>query len=198
VYTSTGLDTTAATEGFITSVGAGADQHDGKLRTDTTKPCTDLGRSARYRLTDPKTASNYVDVNGDLLTCFFADSTTTIGQAITYGGSTPLFTQDIYNSPRFFLVPVFDADPPGSQPYPIKRFVAGFITDQESTANKGNMSSLDGSPQGGLYLAWKAGKPTLGALGVVFFPTSTLPPPPDGGPLADYFGSGPKKIVLEN
>lgn len=197
VYTSTGLDTTAATEGFITSVGLGSDQRTGKLIADTSDPCTALGRNDRYPLTDSKTG-NHVDVNGDLMTCFFTDPTTTIAQAITYGGTAPLFTQDIWKSPRFFLVPVFDTDPPGSKPYPIKRFVAGFITDQQSTANKGNMASLSGSAQGGLYLSWKGGKPTLGALSVVFFPTSTLPDPPDGGPLGDYIGSGPKKIVLEN
>jgi hypothetical protein len=33
---------------------------------------------------------------------------------------------------------------------------------------------------------------------VVFFPTSTLPDPPDGGPLVDYFGSGPKVATLLN
>jgi Flp pilus assembly protein TadG len=197
VYTSTGLDTTAATEGFITEVGNGADHHDGKLIADTSQACTDLGRDDRYPLTDPKTG-NTIDVNGDLLTCFFADPTTTINQAVTYSGSKPIFTQDIWNSPRFFLVPVFDTDPPGSKPYPIKRFVAGFITDQPSTASQDNMDTLSGSAQNGLFLSWKAGKPSLGALSVVFFPTSTLPDPPDGGPLVDYFGSGPKVAVLLN
>jgi Flp pilus assembly protein TadG len=197
VDTSTGLDTTAATEGFITSVGSGSDQHDGKLKANTSKACTDLGRDDSYPLTDPKTG-NTVNLNGDLLTCFFANSGTTINQAITYSGSSPLFTQDIWSSPRFFLVPVFDTDPPGAKPYPIKRFVAGFITDQPSTASRSNMGTLSGSAQNGLFLSWKAGKPTLGALSVVFFPTSTLPDPPDGGPLVDYFGSGPKVATLLN
>jgi hypothetical protein len=192
VYTSTGLDTGAATNGFLTGIGT----QDGKLRASTSKACTDLGRNDHYDMTDPKTG-NTIDVNGDLLTCYFTDPSTTIAQAIGHTGTNALFTQDIWTSPRFFLVPVFDNDPPGSKPYPIKRFVAGFIADQPTGATRSNMLENPGNTYG-LFLSWKGGKPSLGAIRVIFFPLSTLPPPPDGGPLTDYLGEGPKVITLTN
>lgn len=198
VYTSTGLDTTAATDGMLTSIGSGADQHEGKLAAaDTSKACTDLGRNTSYPITDPKTG-NHVDVNGDLLTCFFKDTTTTVAQLIGYTGTDALVTQDIWNSPRFFLVPVFSTDPPGSKPYPIETFVAGFITDQPTGATKGNMYENTTQTDNGLVVAWKGGKPSLGAIRVIFFPLNALPNPPDGGPVTDYFGTGKKIITLTN
>jgi hypothetical protein len=192
VYTSTGLDTGAATDGFLTGIGG----QDGKLRAPTSKACTDLGRDDHYNITDPKTG-NTIDVNGDLLTCFFSDPSTTIAQAIGHTGTDALFTQDIWSSPRFFLVPVFDSDPPGSKPYPIRRFVAGFIADQPTGATRSNMLENAGSTNG-LFLSWKGGKPSLGAIRVIFFPLSTLPPPREGGPLTDYLGDGPKVVTLIN
>jgi hypothetical protein len=197
VYTSTGLDTGAATEGFITSVGSGADQKDGKLVADTSKACTDLGRDTRYPIIDDKTG-NSVSLNGDLLTCFFKDNTTTVAQLIGYTGTDALVTQDIWKSPRFFLVPVFSTDPPGSKPYPIETFVAGFVTDQPTGATKANMYENTDQTDNGLVVTWKGGKPSVGAIRVVFFPLGALPNPPDGGTVVDYFGTGKKIITLTN
>jgi hypothetical protein len=197
VYTSTGLDTTAATEGMLTSVGTGSDKRTGKLVADTSKACTDLGRNARYPITDDKTGKS-LSLNGDLLTCFFKDTTTTVAQLTAYTGTDALLTQDIWNSPRFFLVPVFDTDPPGSKPYPIETFVGGFLTDQPTGATKANMYENTTQTQNGLVVTWKGGNPSLGAIRVVFFPLNALPNPPDGGPVVDYFGTGKKIITLTN
>lgn len=192
VNTSTGLDTGAASEGFLTGVGPVSN---GKLRADTSPACTALGRPTRYH---GNISGKDLNVNDDLLTCFFVDSSTTIAQAIAYNGTGSLFTQDIWKSPRFSLIPVFTADPPGSKTYPILKFVAGFICDQPTGATKANMFEDNTQTDHGLVVTWAGSNPKLGAIRMIFFPLEALPPPPDGGVLVDYFGTGKKVPTLIN
>jgi hypothetical protein len=195
VSTSPGLDTGAATDGFLTGVGSGPGSATGKLDADTSQACQDLGRPTRYA---GNIAGKNLNVNDDLLTCFFKDPNTTIAQAIAYNGNDSLFTQDIWNSPRFSLVPVFTSDPNGNKIFPIQKFVAGFIADQPTGASRQYNQEVNLQTDHGLVVTWSGSKPKLGAIRMIFFPLDALPPPPDGGSLSEYFGDGKKIITLVN
>ena len=180
VQTVTGLKAGPAYDGYL---GTG-----GKLITDTSPACTALGRSTRLTLTTGE------QVNNDLLSCFLANDSLHLSDAVGYSGDDSLFTQDIWDSPRMVIVPLIDHDPNGTKWMPIKTFVPGFITDQPSGASR--LAPLEGSQtQNGLVTQ---NPKKLRAIRIFFFSMYALPPPPDGTPLQDYLGTGKKIITLVN
>ena len=106
--------------------------------------------------------------------------------------ATEALSSDIYNSPRFFWVPVLDTDPStGKKSWPIIGFRPGFISDQSLTATHnapGTISPLDGL---------SADSSGIREVKVILFDEKALPEfAPTVGGEADYTGSGPKALVL--
>ena len=153
----------------------------GRLITDTSPACTALGRPLGGRCAPVR------QVNDDLLSCFLKNNTpASSATRSATRGTDPLFTQDIWKSPRFVLVPVLDHDPNGTKWMPIIDFVPGFICDQPSGASK--QAPLPGTQTENGLVTQNPQK--LRAIRVFFFDMDALPPPPDGTPLQDYFGIG--------
>jgi hypothetical protein len=151
---------------------------------DTTAPCLSRGRPTRGPWGE----------NADVLSCFLKNDTLKLSDAVGYTGTDPLFTQDIYSSPRFAVVPILDHDPTGNKWMPIVTFVPAFITDQPTGASRSNML-VTGATDNGLVIQ---NPQKLRAIRMFFFSMDALPPPPDGTPLQDYFGTGPKVITMSN
>lgn len=156
----------------------------GRLRMDTSSLCQGQGRPVR----------GTYDENADILSCFLKNDTLKLSDTIYYTGTDGLFVQSIWNSPRLVVVPLLDHDPSGTKWMPIVRFVPGFITDQPTGASRGN-PLVTGATDNGLVVE---NPKKLRAVRIFFFSFAALPPPPDGGALMDYTGSGKKVITLVN
>jgi Flp pilus assembly protein TadG len=173
----TGLKAQPAYDGYLKNPG-------GKLLVDTSPACTAAGRPTRGPYNE----------NSDVLSCFLANNTLKLSDAVGYSGSQPLFTQDIWESPRLLIVPKVQTDPNGTKWMPIVDFVPAFITDQPTGASK-QYPLVTGSTDNGLVVEHPN---KLRAIRVFFFDMDALPTPPDGTPLQDYFGSGPKVVTMVN
>jgi Flp pilus assembly protein TadG len=177
VQSVTGLKAKPAYDGYLAD-------GDGRLRVDTSDICQDLGRPTR----GPH------DENSDVLSCFLADNSLKLSDAVSYSGNDPLFTQEIWASPRFLIVPKIEFDPTGTKWMPIIDFVPAFITDQPTGASK-QVPLVTGATDNGLVVE---NPEKLRAIRVFFFDMDALPPPPDGSTLQDYFGVGRKLITMVN
>ncbi len=151
---------------------------------DTGSACTAVGRPTRGSLGE----------NSDVLSCFLKNNTLKLSDTVGYNGTDPLFTPDIWNSPRLAIVPILDHDPNGTKWMPIVGFAAGFITDQPTGASRQN-PIVTGATDNGLVVE---NPQKLRAIRMFFFSMAALPDPPDGTKLQDYFGTGPKVITLSN
>ena len=180
LQTVTGLKATDAYDGYL--------DNGGKLIKDTSPACTALGRPVRSTLTTGE------QVNDDLLSCFLKNDTLHLSDSIGYNGADSIFTQDIWKSPRFVIVPLLDHDPNGTKWMPIVSFVPGFICDQPSGASR--LAPLPGTQTENGLVTQHPHK--LRAIRVFFFDMDALPPPPDGVLLQDYFGSGKSVVSLVN
>jgi hypothetical protein len=197
LQTTTGLESGPASDGYLGTTNSDATA---RLRSDTSSVCQD---KAHQPARDAGVVSGKnLNVNADLLSCFLANDTLHLSDTLNVAtGATPMFIPEIWNSPRFVLVPVLQSDPQGTKWAPIVRFVPGFITDQPTGASRTNNiqnPDTNGNYDNGLIVTWSGSHPKLGAIQLFFFDIDALPPPPDGGPLIDYIGAGPAKIVLEN
>ena len=179
VQSVTGLKAKPAYDGYLENPG-------GRLLVDTSATCQALGRPARGPYNE----------NSDVLSCFLEDRPVPLklSDAVGYHGSDPLFTQEIWESPRFLIVPKIQVDPSGTKWMPIIDFVPAFITDQPTGASK-QSPLVTGLTDNGLVVE---NPEKLRAIRVFFFSMDALPDPPDGTPLQDYFGAGPKIITMVN
>ncbi|MGH3348229.1 MAG: TadE/TadG family type IV pilus assembly protein [Nocardioides sp.] len=175
----TGLKANPAFDGYLKNPG-------GKLLTDTSDTCQALGRPARGPHNE----------NSDVLSCFLEDRPVPLklSDAVGYTGIDPLFTQEIWESPRFMIVPKIQVDPSGTKWMPIIDFTPAFITDQPTGASK-QYPLVTGATDNGLVVEHPN---KLRAIRVFFFSMNALPAPADGGELQDYFGAGPKIITMVN
>ena len=178
VQSVTGLKAKPAYDGYLADGG--------RLRVPTSDTCQALGRPAR----------GPYDENSDVLSCFLEDRPVPLklADAVGYHGTDPLFTQEIWESPRFLIVPKIQVDPSGTKWMPIIDFVPAFITDQPTGASK-QLPLVTGATDNGLVVE---NPQKLRAIRVFFFSMDSLPDPPDGTPLQDYFGAGPKIITMVN
>lgn len=183
VQTVTGLKAKPAYDGYLQAPG-------GKLRQDTSDTCQDGPQNRPARVT----MSLGQQVNDDRLSCFLKNDTLRLSDTTSYSGNSSLFVPEIWESPRFTLVPILDHDPSGKKWMPIVRFVPGFITD-EVTGSRRNAPIDSGQTENGLVLQHPD---KLRAIRVFFFDFDTLPNPPDGTALQDYIGVGKKIITLVN
>lgn len=177
VQSVTGLKANPAYDGYLK-------QPNGKLLVDTSAACQTVGRPMRGPYNE----------NSDVLSCFLKNDTLHLSDTIYYHGTDALFTQDIWKSPRFLLVPILDHDPNGTKWMPIKGFVAGFITDQPTGASR-TIPLVTGATDNGLVVQ---NPNKLRAIRIFFFSMDALPSPPDGTTLQDYMGAGRKVITLVN
>ncbi len=173
----TGLKAAPAYDGYLKNPN-------GKLLVDTSATCQSLGRPARGPYNE----------NSDVLSCFLKNNTLKLSDAVGYHGTDPLFTQDIWKSPRMLIVPKIQADPSGTKWMPIVDFVPAFITDQPTGASR-QVPIVTGATDNGLVVEHPQ---KLRAIRVFFFSFNALPTPPDGTPLQDYLGAGPKIITMVN
>ncbi len=174
----TGLKAAPAYDGYLKNP-------DGKLMTsDTSATCQALGRPAQGPYNE----------NSDVLSCFLVNNTLKLSDAVGYNGADPLFTQEIWASPRLLIVPKIQVDPSGTKWMPIIDFVPAFITDQPTGASK-QVPLVTGATDNGLVVE---NPQKLRAIRVFFFDFDALPDPADGTPLQDYFGAGPKVITMVN
>jgi Flp pilus assembly protein TadG len=178
VQSVTGLKAKPAYDGYL--------EDGGRLRVDTSDTCRALGRPTR----------GPYDENSDVLSCFLEDRPVPLklSDAIAYNGTDPLFTQEIWESPRFLIVPKIQVDPNGTKWMPIIDFVPAFITDQPTGASK-QYPLVTGATDNGLVVE---NPKKLRAIRVFFFDMDALPDPPDGAELQDYFGAGPKVVTMVN
>lgn len=181
----------------LTGLGAG-DAYDGylsnphgRLLQDSSSLCRGLpqSRSARLML------STGESINNDTLSCFLVNDTLHLSDLISVPtGATPKLDQSIWKSPRFMQVPILQHDPNGHKWMPIVRFVPAFITD-EVTGSSRSAPLFSGATENGFVMQ---NPHKLRAMRVFFFDPDAMPPPPDGGALNNYTGSGPKIPVLTN
>lgn len=183
VYTETGLKIAQTNDGLVTGKGGVP----GRLDTDSVHGCSRNGDNERTAAT-----ISGIHVNDDVLSCFITNGVSI--QALVDGGSTArgALSADIFDSPRFFWVPVLVTDPStGRKSWPIVGFRPGFITDQSLSATRdapGTISDLNGLV---------TGPSGIREVHVVLFDEAALPTvvPARGGE-TDYEGSGPRVIVL--
>jgi hypothetical protein len=188
--TQPGLRSNAATDGLVRGP---TDTVHGRLDKDTSPACTAVGRGTRADSgINKRSGSTHVMINDDLLTCFFKEPGTTISQATdpNYAGP-PLFTKDIYDSPRFAYVPIFQFDPSGSKTMPIADLRPVFLTDQPSGASRATNFTGDQTNNG---LVVKSN--SIRAIKVIMFNPNTLPVPRESAQVTDYTGTGPRVIRM--
>lgn len=183
VATEPGLKIAETNQGLVSGKGG----YSGRLDTDSTSNCSRSNNSARTVATVQS-----IHVNDDLLTCFITNGASI--QNLVAGDSvgTQALSSAIYNSPRFFWVPVLKTDPTtGNKWWPIIDFRPGFITDQSLTATHAAPGSI--SPLNGLV----ADASGISEVKVILFDAKALPEfAPTVGGEADYTGTGPKALVL--
>jgi hypothetical protein len=195
-----GLLPDPATSGLISGPSAGIN---GKLNAPTSTADTGAGGNSIGCAPDGSEAERSVQVGGtdyqlnnDILTCFFtqdmAAQGTTIGELSQPEYAGPQLSSDIYESPRFFWMPVLK-EPPASgefvpNHYSIIDFRPAFITDQPSSASKGN-------PQVGADNGVTVADDSIQSLHLVLLSKDALPAANDA-PTIDYLGTGPRVVRL--
>jgi hypothetical protein len=183
--TDTGLPALAATAGMIKGVGSTP----GRLTTKATKSgCSPNGGSNNRTVTIQGTYS----INDDVLSCYLTGgaSLATIASS-SYNGDAVL-DQSIYDSPRFFFVPVLHVEPGngGSQRYSIVDFRPAFLTDEVVAG-----SSVNGSHTATADNGVTIEQNQIKTMKVIFFNSHALPDR-TGGAVTAYFGVGPKIIRM--
>ena len=126
-----GLAPNDATAGLVT----GADGHPGSLTTANTDRETATPTAVRNERTVNIPSNPTFHLNDDTLSCFLLDNTMSLQELVDpdYAESDPpLLDRRIFDSPRFFYVPVFAIQPEfgGSNRYSIIDFRPAFITDE--------------------------------------------------------------------
>lgn len=183
--TDTGLPALAATAGMITGVGSTP----GRLTTKATKSgCSPNGGSNNRTVSIQGSYS----INNDVLSCYLTDgaSLATIADK-NYNGDAVL-DSSIYDSPRFFFVPVLHVEPGngGSQRYSIVDFRPAFLTD-EAVASSSVKGSNTATADNGVTIEQNQIK----TMKVVFFNAHALPSRTGGG-VTGYYGTGPRIIRM--
>jgi hypothetical protein len=186
IETDTGLTANFATTGLVTGTAAFPDGRLANRPTSSTAngPC-DPGKSGSTRSVLGK------NINNDTLSCFLKDPTmqlSTIASASYSEG--PVLDPAIFSSPRFCYVPVVNRDPTNgaSEKYSITDVRPCFITGETTASSYNAQDFRDGSDNGVTVTGTK-----VTTIHVVFFNVKALPLV---GPIGDYFGTGPKGVVL--
>jgi len=180
VDTKPGMVANAAQAGFLTGLSGTPGRLSHRTGSST---CATPGSD------NPTTVSGIL-INNDTLSCYLTDDTTNIGtiSSADYDGA-PVLSPEIYNSPRFLIVPVLGRQPTngGSNKYQIVGFRPAFVTNQANSATRtspplaGNGLTLD--------------KGSIESVQVVFINAKALSPL-DSGDVTEYAGTGPRVLRL--
>lgn len=179
-----GLSPSDATAGLIT----GSSGHPGSLMTaPTTEGCDPDGGSAERAVSIPSYPT--FNINDDTLSCFLLPGAT-LKQLVDpnyQDTDPPLLDRSIFDSPRFFYVPVFAIQPEfgGSKRYSIIDFRPAFITDEN--VDTGAPATDDNG------IIFHSNK--IEQLKVIFFNINTLPNETEDS-LIDYLGVGRRIVRL--
>ena len=177
VYIETGNKVDAATDGLVVG-GSWDGGFTGKLDAPATTGCTNPSDQRALR---PNVIGR--NINDDILSCFITNRN--VNGFINGNDANAQLTANIYNSPRFFFVPVLHAVVnPQKGYYPIVDWRGVFITDQYSGL----------TPDNGL----KVSNTKITEIKVAYFSFNRLPTQidPGGQPTTEYLGSGTKVVVL--
>lgn len=218
VETQPGLAANVATQGFIAGVNAEVGRLDRATSLtpdpddDPSVGCAPTGSpysssSSSEYTTNVRThpSDPYITINNDLLSCFFTNPSTTVGDIAipdgagynASGNAVNVISEKIFESPRFMFVPIFSPDAAsgtGTSWFKIIGFRPAFITDQPDGATYENKWVNSGTTNG---LKFSASGSGLETIKVIFFNERALPSTLlGGGRTVDYFGSGPKVLTL--
>ncbi|MBA2456642.1 MAG: pilus assembly protein [Nocardioidaceae bacterium] len=129
-------------------------------------------------------------VNNDVLSCFLTDGYS-LGDVGQSGAPAGVISASVFDSPRFFWVPVLGAGVnPANGDYAIKSFRPVFITDESDFAS--HLAS-DASTRNGIV----ANNSQLSLVQVYAFSADALPATADAtGSTLPYLGAGPRVVRL--
>jgi hypothetical protein len=202
----TGLDSDAAEMGLVLGI-SNPSLPAGKLEVGNADPATQCPNNYPGGTTHVTTLRGHA-INDDVLTCFFTDDSTTVGEvsSATYTGPVTI-DQAIYRSPRFVQVPVLGTQPSKgtSHQYQIVDFRPAFITDQSVADNRLTGAPITAGCQTGNNITGECNGLTydhgqLNSVTLVFINPAALPDPPlePNGQYLPYSGVGPKVPLLVN
>ena len=191
VKAKTGFAGNPATNGLITGVDASTP---GRLVKSTTSGCAPNKSSNTFQT--PNIKGSKYNINDDTLSCFFLSTSTTVAtvSSPSYPAtSPPLISKKIFESPRFFWVPVFGVQPDNgnSNNYAIKDFRPAFITGELPSSTHTSKVMDPGTDNGMVFTS-----SGIQSLKVVFFNANTLPKSSVNGQTMNYIGIGTKVMVL--
>jgi len=197
--TDTGLPALATTSGLVSGLTVSGTYTPGRLAGHPTHTgCDPTGGSSDRTITfgNGNNAPSYT-INNDTLSCFLTSGTTSLQEiaSASYCSSAPscaVLDESIFESPRFFFVPVLRVTPVsgGSNKYSIIDFRPAFITDETTTLTtiKGTHTA---SSENGLYQDGNE----IRTVKVVFINIKALPDSTNGQ-VTTYLGVGPKIIRM--
>lgn len=178
IYVEPGNDGPGLTAGLIDGIGG----YPGRLARPTSCP----GRQPLV--------IRGVSLNNDTLSCFLPAGTP-VGAIATAGSPAPtgVLSADIFDSPRFFWVPVAArAERDGKKFLAIKSFAPAFVTDESLLATK---TASDAGPTNGITM--NGGGQQVSSVQIIAFDPAALPETTtttgDGIP---YIGSGTRLVSL--
>jgi hypothetical protein len=178
IYVDPGNDGPGLTSGLI----SGVDGYPGRLAAATTCP----GR--------PALVMKGVSLNNDVLSCFLPPGTP-VGAIATAGSPAPtgVLSPDIFDSPRFFWVPIVAREErDGKKFLAIKGFAPVFQTDESLAATK---SASDASATNGITM--NGGGTQVSSVQVIAFDPAALPETTtSNGAGIPYVGSGTRLVSL--
>lgn len=193
--TDTGSDLAQkATEAFITGTAQGTPGRLNGEEHPTQENCDPEKRSENRELED---IPGEPTINNDVLSCFIKNNHSVRDVTKQYGAPADVIDNAIFESPRFFWIPVLVADPAGGAgSYAIVDFRAVFITDQPDGATREN-TMIDYDSDNGITMSTngrRIEKIRVRALNPVSLPPFTADLGPDN--TVPYLGSGTKILRL--
>lgn len=192
LQTDPGIAANAVTEGLVSGIGA----QPGLLVKDTTPGCDPTGGDGELYLENVEGQNDFW-VNNDILSCFFTDNTVSVDEVstVTYTANSgnPVIAPEIFESPRFFWLPVvsYDASNGTSHRYPIIEFRPAFLTDELGHSTQS--SPAMGSATNGLTVT-QHGITEVQVL--LLHPDAFPETATSNGPVMDYLGAGTKVLRL--
>jgi len=185
VSTDTGLTANAATAGFITGVGSTP----GRLRNEPTT-CGPGGSTNSATVTLQSTTYT---INNDVLSCFLTGNHNLQEIASQSYNGGPAFADSLFDSPRFFYIPVLRTVPMsgGSNHYWIVDFRPAFLTDEVVATTSTKADGGGATSENGVHIEQNQIK----SVKVIFFNIDALPGTTNG-PVQDYLGVGRPVIRL--
>ena len=183
-----------ATEGFIKGNGGDRGLLDtyGKPERNTKAGCN--GGTNRPVTMNHTTYS----LNNDVLTCFITGTASVGDVSAKVGAPANVISEAIYNSPRFFFLPVLSNDPSNgrSGTWPIITFRSAFLTGQPSSATVADPKLFETNAAGtdnGLV----TDSNDVTKVRVVLINEASMPDTANGTTiLSPYRGAGPKIIRM--